>query len=189
MKDDYPEQDAGRWERYAGGTARKRVTGKDGEEIYQFRTTVPRIPVGDARKAAVAAVAPRRQQTLDDLEFSLGSKQTMQDALNELSADEISDMFRAMDKGPGVDVRSGRNKMAHDTMRMKRGVEAGGSVDETGALSFDYGELAGGPNQQMLRAMMRSRDVFRNMGLRRQFPEAVKAAEAQLGEESVGTLW
>ena len=84
--------------------------------------------------AAAQASRPARQQTLDDFEFSLGSKQTMQSALNELSADEISDMFRAMDKGPGVDVRSGRNKMAFDIMRMKRGLEAGGSVDETGAL-------------------------------------------------------
>mgnify|MGYP003677568700 CR=1 FL=1 len=119
---------------------------------------------GSKRKAAVAAVAPRRQQTLDDFEFSLGSKQTMQDALNELSADEISDMFRAMDKGPGVDVRSGRNKMAHDILEMKRGIEAGGSVDETGALFFDYGKMLSG---RKARALMRSKR----------------------GEEDVGTLW
>ena len=111
-----------------------------------------RVSGGDARKAAVAAVAgpPRRQQTLDDFEFSLDSKQTMQGALNELSADEIDAMIKAMDSGPGVDVRSGRNKMAFDTMRMKRGMEAGGSVDETGALSFDYGKVGGGPMRSLL---------------------------------------
>ena len=89
---------------------------------------------GPRSVAAAQASRPARQQTLDDFEFSLGSKQTMQGALNELSADEISDMLRAMDTGEGVDVRSGSNKMAFDIMRMKRGLEAGGSVDETGAL-------------------------------------------------------
>ena len=164
------------WERYAGGTEVRQAKGESGETIYEFRYRPPRASGGDARKAAVAAVAPRRQQTLDDLEFSLGSKQTMQDALNELSADEISDMFRAMDKGPGVDVRSGRNKMAHDTMRMKRGVEAGGSVDETGALSFDYGELAGGPARDLIGG-----SYGRSLGWAARFQ--------QEEEEDVGTLW
>ena len=144
---------------------------------------------GSKRGAAVAAIAPPRQQTLDDFEFSLGSKQTMQGALNELSADEIDAMFKAMDRGPGVDVRSGRNKMAFDIMTSKRATERAtqAAALKPGALSFDYGELVGGPNREMVGTIARNWGRL-NM-LRGQLPETVKAAEAQSGQESVGTLW
>lgn len=115
----------------------KEATGKDGtlDSVKLMNIISPKGRRKSPRSVAAAqASRPARQQTLGDFEFSLGSKQTMQGALNELSADEISDMFRAMDTGEGVDVRSGRNRMAFDIMRMKRGLEAGGSVDETGAL-------------------------------------------------------
>ena len=147
---------------------------------------------GSKRGAAVAAIAPRRQQTLDDFEFSLGSKQTMQGALNELSADEIDAMFKVMDRGDGVDVRSGRNKMAFDIMTSKRAAEraslAGVAALKPAARFFDYGALVGGPNREMVRAIARNWPTDLSM-LRGQLPETVKAAEAQSGQESVGTLW
>ena len=80
------------------------------------------------------ASRPPRQQTLDDFEFSLGSKETLRSALISLSADEIDSMFRAMDRGDGVDVRSGRNRLALDILRMKRARESGQPIDESGAL-------------------------------------------------------
>lgn len=95
---------------------------------------------GERRAEAVQAAAPKRQQTLDDFLFAKSPKETNREALIKLSAQEIDDMLGAMDRGPGVDVREGPNKEAFDIMRMKRGLEAGGTVDETGALSFDYSE-------------------------------------------------
>ena len=95
---------------------------------------------GERRAEAVKAAAPKRQQTLDDYLFAKSPKESNREALMKLSAGEIDDMLGAMDRGPGVDVREGPNKEAFDIMRMKRGLEAGGKVDETGALTFDYSE-------------------------------------------------
>ena len=83
---------------------------------------------GERRAEAVKAAAPKRQQTLDDYLF----------------AEELTAMLGASDDGPGVDVTKGDAKKAYNLMMMKQGMEAGGKVDETGALYFDYGSVPRG---------------------------------------------
>lgn len=103
----------------------KEATSRDGvlDAVKLMNIISPKGRRKSPRSVAAAQVSKLpRQQTLDDFEFSLGSKQTLQGALDELSASEIDDMLRAMDTGEGVDVRSGRNKMAFDTMIRKQGV-------------------------------------------------------------------
>ena len=124
---------------------------------------------GERRAEAVKAAAPKRQQTLDDYLFAKSPKESNREALMRLSAGEIDDMLGAMDRGPGVDVREGPNKEAFDIMRMKRGMEAGGKVDETGALYFDYGSVP--------------------RGLPHSSPEAKGKWERAQEEDDAGTLW
>ena len=124
---------------------------------------------GERRAEAVKAAAPKRQQTLDDYLFAKSPKESTDEALNKLSAEELTAMLGASDDGPGVDVTKGDAKKAYNLMMMKQGMEAGGKVDETGALYFDYGSVP--------------------RGLPHSSPEAKGKWERAQEEDDAGTLW